>query len=33
MKHVMPTMLAGGHGAIVNISSTAGIAGAPGTGA
>lgn len=33
MKHVMPAMLAAGHGSIVNISSTAGIAGAPGAGA
>lgn len=33
MKHVLRPMLAAGQGSIVNISSTAGIAGAPGAGA
>lgn len=33
MKHVLPIMLAAGRGSIVNISSTAGIAGAAGAGA
>jgi NAD(P)-dependent dehydrogenase (short-subunit alcohol dehydrogenase family) len=33
MKHIMPAMLAAGHGSIVNISSTAGIAGAAHAGA
>lgn len=33
LKHVMPAMLAAGRGAIVNISSTAGIAGAANAGA
>lgn len=33
MKHVMPVMRAGGGGSVVNISSTAGIAGAPGAAA
>jgi NAD(P)-dependent dehydrogenase (short-subunit alcohol dehydrogenase family) len=33
IKHVLPAMLTAGHGSIVNISSTAGIAGAPGAGA
>ena len=33
MKHVMPVMKANGGGSVVNISSTAGIAGAPGAAA
>lgn len=33
MKHVLPAMLATGSGAVVNLSSTAGIAGAAGAGA
>lgn len=33
LKHVMRPMLAAGRGSIVNLSSTAGIAGAPGAGA
>lgn len=33
LKHVLPTMLAAGRGSIVNISSTAGIAGAASAGA
>lgn len=33
MKHVLPAMLAAGRGAVVNLSSTAGLAGAAGAGA